>query len=436
MSTFLSNTDRFNSLITDVPVTESPAEAADHRGWMAEYRAHMVRKQTQATEDPEQRIKYAMEISHYQVEAALHYAYADRRRAWMAEERARTAKDPLQAAKERARAAEYRAQSTNWVLQSIKKRVCKDPIQAAEEQARITEYRAQSTDEVIEYIKKEICTVQDDEAKNREIAVSCCSFHLTRYRNLAAEEWARAAKDPDRAAAEYAQIAEKYVQAIDNSSLLFGKDYIEVFGVEYVDVLGEYMSESHAYQADAAEYRAQMITKFDQVMKILNSDGFNPLANLLDNSPANSLATKRKALADNCHALVAVEQNLAAEHRIGAVEVRTITIGYKAQAIAMLLQATQNPARAVEYQVWLVECLTYVVKYSAKSIPAQAAKWEALRDMLRLMEILQGFQELITAKKASIVGQLDSFQIICPLLAFLQSNVRKALREALEEIGW
>jgi hypothetical protein len=250
MSTFLSNTDRFNSLITDVPVIESPAEAADHRGWMAEYRAHMVRKQAQATEDPEQRIKYAMAISHYQVEAALQYAYADRHRVWMAEERAQTAKDPLQAAEERARVAEYRAQSTNWLLQSIKKRVC---------------------------------TVQDDGAKKREIVASFCSFQITRYRNLAAEERARAAKNPDQAAAEYAQMAEKYAKAMEAWPRPSEEDLLKFFKGEYVDVLGDYLAESLVYRADAAEYRAQIITKFDQTMKNLNSGCSGP--NSLTNEP-------------------------------------------------------------------------------------------------------------------------------------------------------
>jgi hypothetical protein len=358
MSTFLSNTDRFNSLITDVPVLESPAEAADHRGWMAEYRAHMIRKQAQATEDPEQRIEYAMAIAHYQVEAALQYSYANRRRAWMAEDRAQTAKDPIQAAEERAQAAEYRAQSTNWLLQSIKKRVC---------------------------------TVQDDGAKKREAVASFCSFQITRYRNLVAEERARAAKNPDQAAKEYAQMAEEYAKAMEGWPRPSEEDLLKFFKGEYADVLGDYLAESLVYRADAAEYRARMIT----------------FAN----------------------------QNRAAEYRTDAFDARASAASLKAQEIEMLLRATQNPARAIEYQVWWIEYLTYAAKYSATSTPAQAANCEALRDMLRLMEILQGFQELITAKKASIVivGQLDSFQIIHPLLAFLQSDVRKALREAWEE---
>jgi hypothetical protein len=131
---------------------------------------------------------------------------------------------------------------------------------------------------------------------------------------------------------------------------------------------------------------------------------------------------KRNALANDCYDLAAAEQKLAAECHTDAVETRASAASLKAQEIEMLLRATQNPARAVEYQVWWVEYRTYAAKYLATSTPAQAANWEALRDMLRLMEILQGFQELITAKKASIVivGQFDSFQIIHPLLAFLQ----------------
>jgi hypothetical protein len=389
MSTFLSKTDRFNSLITDVPVIESPAEAADHRGWMAEYRAHMVRKQAQATEDPEQRIKYAMEISHYQVEAAFQYSYADRRRAWMAEERARTTKDPIQAAEERARVAEYRAQSTNWLLQSIKKRVC---------------------------------TVQDDEDKKREIVVSFCSFHITRYRNLAAEERARAAKNPDQAAVEYAQIAEKYAKAIDEDrDNRHPSDPEKSFKGEYVYFLADLLAEALVYRADAAEYQAHMITKFGQTMKNLNSDCILP----------DPLITKRDALVNDCYDQAAAKQNLAAKYRTDAVKERAHTIICTVQALG----ATQNPAWAVQYHVWSVEYLTYIAKYSENSTPAQAAKWETLRDMLRLMEILQGFQELITAKKASIVivGQLDSFQIICPLLTFLKSDFDKALSEALRE---
>jgi hypothetical protein len=241
MSTFLSNTDRFNSLITDVPVIESPAEAADHRGWMAEYRAHMVRKQAQATEDPEH--------------------------------------------------------------------------------------------------------------KKREIVASFCSFQIARYRNLAAEERARAAKNPDQAAEEYAQMAEEEYTKIDKEEMAkkydeavkdwfdsFAKDPLEALGTEYVDVIGEYMSEAFVYQADAAEYRAQMITKFGQAMKDLNN---------------------------GCD-LLTEEQN-PAEHRALAFKIRAATVTHKTQAIQMLLQATQNLAMAFEsqvwLQVWLVEYQVWMFEY-------------------------------------------------------------------------
>jgi hypothetical protein len=83
MSECLSNTDLFNSLITAEPIFESPAETAEHRGWMAEYHAHRARQQAKAAEDPTQ---YGMKVSQYQVEAALCYFNANRHRAHMAEE--------------------------------------------------------------------------------------------------------------------------------------------------------------------------------------------------------------------------------------------------------------------------------------------------------------------------------------------------------------
>jgi hypothetical protein len=390
MSEYLSNTDPFNSLITTepAPIFESPAAAAEHRGWMAEYHAHRARQQAIAAEDP---TPYWMKVSQYQVEAALCYFNANRHRAHMAEERARMAQDPIQAAKERAQAAEYRAQSTNWLLQSISKRDC---------------------------------TVQAEEARRREIVASFCSFHIARHRKLAAEEWGRAAKNPEQAAEEYGAATEVYAQEIQDWFFSHPKDfpditggismkYIDAIGEEFVAAFGDWMNEEYNYQADAAEYRAQKYTQFYLCTQNCRM--------------RDSLTVKREAVATQCHDLATEERKLAAENRTEATRFRVVF----AENVVCYFAARpiQNPVREVAY---LARFPDYVIAYKMTEKRTETAEWEALCqevvewkdlcDTWRLWEILKGLEELIIAKKASI-EQDDSFWIFTWLLSYLSASL-------------
>jgi hypothetical protein len=394
MSECLSNTDPFNSLITaePTPIFESPAAAAEHRGWMAEYHAHRARQQAKAAEDPTQ---YGMKVSQYQVEAALCYFNANRHRAHMAEERARMAQDPIQAAKERAQAAEYRAQSTNWLLQSISKRDC---------------------------------TVQAEEARRREIVASFCSFHIARHRKLAAEEWGRAAKNPEQAAEEYGYATEAYAQEIENCPFSFSEDftacipmgYMDTVGEEFVAAFGDWMNEEYNYLADAAEYRAQKHTQSYQCAQNCHMDGSHM-------GDSHSLTVKRKAVATQCHDLAVAERELAAKNRVEALRLRVAF----AESVFCYFAAKpiQNPVREVAY---LARFPDYVIAYKMTEKRTETAEWETLCqevvewkdlcDTWRLWEILKGLEELIIAKKASI-EQDDSFWIFTWLLSYLSASL-------------
>jgi hypothetical protein len=394
MSEYLSNTDLFNSLITAAPATpnfESRAEAAEHRGWMAEYHAHETRQQARAAEDPTQ---YGAKVSQYQVEAALCYFNANRYRAHMAEERARMAKDPIQAAKERAQAAEYRARSTNWLLQSIRKRGY---------------------------------TVQAEEARRREIVASFCSFHIARHRKLAAEEWGRAAKNPDQAAEEYGAATEAYAQEIQDWLSSPPKDfpditggipmeYINTIGEEFVDAFGDWMSEEYNYLADAAEYRAQKHTQSYQCAQNCHMD--------------DSLTVKRKAVATQCHDLAAAERQLAAKNRVEALRFR---VAFAENVLYYFtVQPIQNSVR--EVAAYLAHAVNYVIVCQTHN--KEVHEWIALSDNTwTLVEILQGLQELIIAKKAYVVGKWDSSQIITCLLSYLSASYHQILNRYSEKLS-